>query len=460
MDAAFEGGLSAVEELKMLKDQVQDVARVCRAVAIGDLSQKITIPVESEIMRGLKDAINSMVDKLGKFAEEVTRVSHEVGTEGKLGGQAVVIGVEGTWLHLTNVVNVLANNLTLQVRSIATVTKAVAQGDLSQQIEVDVQGEMLDLKNYVNDMVVKLRALAAEVTRVTLEVGSQGELGGQVQVVGLSGEWEKLAVNVNRMCMNLTNQVRSIAVVTTAVARGDLTRQVEIEAEGEIAALKDTINNMVSQLSTFASEVTRVTLEVGSQGKLGGQVRVEGVSGEWKHLTDNVNRMCDNLTNQVRSIAAVTTAVANGNLTQKVEITAEGEIAQLKDTINNMVAQLSVFASEVTRVTHEVGSQGKLGGQAQVQGVSGEWKRLTDNVNRMCMNLTNQVRSIAEVTTAVANGNLTQKVDIDAEGEIATLKDTINSMVHQLNTFASEVTRVTLEVGSKASLEDRCRSMA
>ncbi|ESK85322.1 protein-histidine kinase [Moniliophthora roreri MCA 2997] len=455
--AAIESGLSAVEELRLLKAQVQDVARVCKAVADGDLSQKITVPVQGMVMVTLKDVINTMVDKLGQFAKEVTRVSQEVGTEGKLGGQALVLDVEGTWRELTGVVNKLAANLTSQVRSIAKVTKAVALGDLSKQIEVDARGEILDLKNTVNGMVVRLRALAAEVTRVTLEVGSQGKLGGQANVPDVEGVWFELVRNVNRMCSSLTDQVRSIALVTTAVASGDLTQKVEIEVEGEMATLKKTVNNMVDQLYTFSSEVTRVALEVGTQGILGGQAKVEGVQGTWADLTRNVNKMASNLTNQVRSISEVTKAVAQGNLSKFVEVDVQGEMLDLKETVNSMVVQLSTLANEVTRVSLEVGTEGILGGQAFVPDVQGEWKSLTDNVNLMAMNLTNQVRSIAEVTKAVASGDLSKKIVVDVKGEIADLKETVNEMTESLSVFADEVTRVAREVGTEGKLGGQAR---
>ncbi|KZP13596.1 hypothetical protein FIBSPDRAFT_753155 [Athelia psychrophila] len=450
--AAFESGMSAVEELRLLKAQVQDVARVCNAVARGDLSQKITVPVQGVVMVQLKDVINTMVDKLGQFAQEVTRVSQEVGTEGKLGGQALVLDVEGTWRELTGVVNKLAANLTSQVRSIAKVTKAVALGDLSKQIEVDARGEILDLKNTVNGMVVRLRALAAEVTRVTLEVGSQGKLGGQAHVPDVEGVWFELVRNVNRMCLSLTDQVRSIANVTTAVAKGDLTQKIEIEVEGEMSTLKRTVNSMVDQLSAFASEVTRVALEVGTQGILGGQARVEGVQGTWADLTRNVNKMASNLTDQVRSISEVTKAVALGDLGKTVEVDVQGEMLALKMTVNSMVAQLSTLANEVTRVSLEVGTEGLLGGQAFVPDVQGMWKVLTDNVNLMAMNLTNQVRSIAQVTKAVAGGDLTKKIEVDVRGEILELKETVNGMTESLSVFAAEVTRLAREVGTEGRL--------
>ncbi|KAG6372485.1 hypothetical protein JVT61DRAFT_7588 [Boletus reticuloceps] len=455
--AAFESGMSAVEELRLLKAQVQDVARVCNAVARGDLSQKITVPVQGVVMVQLKDVINTMVDKLGQFAKEVTRVSQEVGTEGKLGGQALVLDVEGTWRELTGVVNKLAANLTNQVRSIAKVTKAVALGDLSKQIDVDARGEILDLKNTVNGMVIRLRALAAEVTRVTLEVGSQGKLGGQAHVPDVEGVWFELVRNVNRMCSSLTDQVRSIAKVTTAVAKGDLTQKIEIQVEGEMSTLKSTVNSMVDQLSAFASEVTRVALEVGTQGILGGQARVEGVQGTWADLTRNVNKMASNLTDQVRSISEVTKAVALGDLSKVVNVDVQGEMLDLKMTVNSMVAQLSTLANEVTRVSLEVGTEGILGGQAYVPDVQGMWNVLTENVNLMAMNLTNQVRSIAEVTKAVAAGDLTRKIEVDVRGEIKELKETVNGMTESLSLFADEVTRVAREVGTEGRLGGQAR---
>ncbi|KAH6905754.1 hypothetical protein BKA70DRAFT_1291834 [Coprinopsis sp. MPI-PUGE-AT-0042] len=495
--------LSATEELQLLKAQVQDVARVCNAVARGDLSQKIMVPVQGVVMVQLKDVINGMVNKLGQFAQEVTRVSQEVGTEGKLGGQALVLDVEGTWRELTGVVNKLAANLTNQVRSIAKVTKAVVLGDLSKQIEVDARGEILDLKNTVNGMVVRLRAFAAEVTRVTLEVGSQGKLGGQAHVPDVEGVWFELVRNVNRMCSSLTDQVRSIAMVTTAEDHDS-----------------STVKSMVDQLSAFASEVTRVALEVGTQGILGGQARVEGVQGTWADLTRNVNKMASNLTDQVRSIADVTKAVAagdltklvnvdvqgemldlkmtvnsmvsqlstlanevtrvslevgtegilggqadvpdvqgmwkaltNSDLTKKIDVDARGEILELKETVNGMTESLSVFADEVTRVAREVGTEGRLGGQARVTNVGGTWKDLTDNVNVMANNLTLQVRTIAVATTAVARGDLTQKITgVSVSGEMLSLVNTINDMIDQLAIFAAEVKKVAREVGTEGKL--------
>jgi HAMP domain-containing protein/CheY-like chemotaxis protein/signal transduction histidine kinase len=434
-----------------LTGQVRNIAEVTTAVANGDLSKTITVDVQGEILE-LKNTINIMVDQLNSFASEVTRVAREVGTEGKLGGQAVVRGVSGTWKDLTDGVNSMANNLTGQVRNIAEVTTAVANGDLSKKITVDVQGEILELKNTINTMVDQLNGFASEVTRVARDVGTEGKLGGQAEVKGVAGTWKDLTDNVNLMASNLTNQVRNIAEVTTAVAKGDLSKKITVDVRGEILELKDTINTMVDQLNAFASEVTRVAREVGTEGKLGGQAYVSGVAGTWKDLTDNVNFMAGNLTSQVRNIAGVTTAVANGDLTKKITVDARGEIQDLKNTINIMVDQLNSFASEVTRVAREVGTDGQLGGQAEVKGVAGTWKDLTDNVNSMAANLTNQVRGIARVVTAVANGNLKLKLGLDAKGEIAELAETINAMIDTLATFADQVTSVAREVGIEGKL--------
>ncbi|MFZ1205789.1 MAG: HAMP domain-containing protein [Candidatus Acidiferrales bacterium] len=434
-----------------LTGQVRNIAEVATAVASGDLSRKITVDVRGEILQ-LKEAINTMVDQLRSFASEVTRVAREVGSEGRLGGQANVPGVAGTWKDLTDSVNAMAGNLTAQVRNIAEVTTAVARGDLSRKITVDVKGEILELKNTINTMVDQLNAFAGEVTRVAREVGTDGKLGGQAQVPGVAGTWKDLTDNVNFMASNLTGQVRNIAEVATAIASGDLSRKITVDVRGEILQLKETLNTMVDQLNRFAGEVTRVAREVGTEGRLGGQANVPGVAGTWKDLTDSVNSMAGNLTAQVRNIAEVTTAVARGDLSRKITVDVKGEILELKDTINTMVDQLNAFAGEVTRVAREVGTEGKLGGQAQVPGVAGTWKDLTDNVNFMAGNLTAQVRNIAEVSTAVARGDLSRKITVDVKGEILELKDTINTMVDQLRSFASEVTRVAREVGSEGRL--------
>ncbi|MDZ8028140.1 MAG: HAMP domain-containing protein [Nostoc sp. DedQUE11] len=434
-----------------LTAQVRNIAEVTTAVANGDLSKKITVDVKGEILE-LKNTVNIMVDQLNSFASEVTRVAREVGAEGKLGGQAEVRGVAGTWKDLTDSVNFMAGSLTAQVRNIAEVTTAVANGDLSKKITVDVKGEILELKNTINTMVDQLNSFASEVTRVAREVGTEGKLGVQAEVRGVAGTWKDLTDNVNLMAGNLTGQVRNIAEVATAIASGDLSKKITVDVRGEILELKNTINIMVDQLSSFASEVTRVAREVGSEGKLGVQADVRGVAGTWKDLTDSVNFMAGSLTAQVRNIADVTTAVANGDLSKKITVDVKGEILELKNTINTMVDQLSSFASEVTRVAREVGTEGKLGVQAEVRGVAGTWKDLTDNVNLMAGNLTDQVRNIAEVATAIANGDLSKKITVAVKGEILELKNTINIMVDQLNSFASEVTRVAREVGSEGKL--------
>ncbi|QOV43978.1 HAMP domain-containing protein [Streptomyces chromofuscus] len=434
-----------------LTTQVRDIAQVATAVAKGDLSQKIDVPARGEILE-LKETVNTMVDQLSAFADEVTRVAREVGSEGRLGGQAKVPGVAGVWRDLTDSVNLMAGNLTSQVRNVAQVTTAVAKGDLSQKITVDARGEILELKNTINTMVDQLSAFADEVTRVAREVGTEGRLGGQADVKGVKGTWRDLTDSVNFMAGNLTSQVRNVAQVATAVAKGDLSQKITVDARGEILELKNTINTMVDQLSAFADEATRVAREVGTEGRLGGQAHVRGVSGTWKDLTDNVNVMASNLTSQVRSIAQVATAVARGDLSQKITVEAKGEVAALADVINTMVDTLSAFADEVTRVAREVGTEGRLGGQAQVPNVAGTWKDLTDNVNSMANNLTGQVRNIALVTTAVARGDLSKKIDVDARGEILELKTTINTMVDQLSAFADEVTRVAREVGTEGRL--------
>ena len=434
-----------------LTAQVRNISEVTIAVASGDLSRKITVDVRGEILQ-LKEAINTMVDQLRSFASEVTRVAQEVGTEGRLGGQAVVPGVAGTWKDLTDSVNAMARNLTDQVRNIAEVTTAVARGDLSRKITVDVRGEILELKNTINTMVDQLNAFAGEVTRVAREVGTDGKLGGQAQVSGVAGTWKDLTDNVNFMASNLTAQVRNIADVATAIARGDLSKKITVNVSGEILLLKETINTMVDQLNAFAGEVTRVAREVGTEGRLGGQANVLGVAGTWKDLTDSVNSMANNLTAQVRNIAEVATAIASGDLSKKITVDVSGEVLQLKETRNPRVEQLNAFAGEVTRVAREVGTEGKLGGQAEVPGVAGTWKDLTDNVNLLAANLTTQVRNIAEVTTAVARGDLSRKITVDVKGEILELKNTINTMVDQLNAFAAEVTRVAREVGTEGKL--------
>jgi HAMP domain-containing protein/signal transduction histidine kinase/DNA-binding response OmpR family regulator len=454
---AWASTLDAVNDLvEDLSQPNTEIARVISAVANGDLSQTMPLEIDGRPLQGqflaTAKTVNTMVGQLNAFAGEVTRVAREVGTEGKLGGQAHVRGVAGIWKDLTDNVNLMAGNLTSQVRNIAEVTTAVQQGDLSKKITVDVRGEILELKNTINTMVDQLNAFASEVTRVAREVGTEGNLGGQAEVRGVGGIWKDLTDNVNLMAGNLTSQVRNIAEVTTGIANGDLSKKITVDVRGEILELKQTINTMVDQLNAFANEVTRVAREVGTDGKLGGQAEMKGVGGIWKDLTDNVNFMAGNLTSQVRNIAEVTTAVQQGDLSKKITVDVRGEILELKQTINTMVDQLNAFAGEVTRVAREVGTEGKLGGQADVKGVAGIWKDLTDNVNFMAGNLTSQVRNIAEVTTAVQQGDLSKKITVDVQGEILGLKNTVNTMVDQLNAFANEVTRVAREVGTEGRL--------
>src|SRR5213594_3389466 len=454
---AWSGMIESVNSLVGdLVRPTNEMARVIGAVARGDLSQTLALEVEGSPLQGdvlsTAKTVNAMVEQVGAFTAEVTRVAREVGTEGKLGGQAKVKGVAGTWKDLTDSVNSMAANLTAQVRNIAEVTTAVATGDLSKKITVDVRGEILQLKDTINTMVEQLRGFASEVTRVAIEVGTDGKLGGQAYVPGVAGTWKDLTDSVNLMANNLTAQVRNIADVTTAVASGNLSKKITVDVKGEILELKNTINTMVDQLNAFAAEVTRVAREVGTDGKLGGQASVPGVAGTWKDLTDSVNAMAGNLTVQLRDVSKVATAIVKGDLSQKVTVDVSGEILQIKDTINTMVDQLNAFASEVTRVAREVGTEGRLGGQANVLGVAGTWKDLTDSVNSMANNLTAQVRNIADVATAIARGDLSRKITVDVKGEILELKNTINVMVDQLNAFAAEVTRVAREVGTEGKL--------
>ena len=428
---------------------LREIGDIITQVANGDLSKRVQIQATEmdEEIATFKVTINTMMDQLEVFGSEVSRVAREVGTEGILGGQAQISGVHGIWKELTENVNIMAANLTDQVREIATVTKAVAQGDLSQKVQSRAQGEIFELQHTINTMVDQLRTFATEVTRVARDVGTEGVLGGQAQIADVKGTWNELTVNVNAMADNLTAQVRDIAMVTTAVAKGDLTRKVTARCKGEILELKVTINNMVDQLQQFAQEVTKIAKEVGTDGVLGGQATVHDVEGTWRHLTENVNGMAMNLTTQVREIATVTTAVANGDLSKKVEADVQGEILDLKITINAMVDRLNTFAFEVSKVAREVGTDGTLGGQANVDNVQGKWRDLTDNVNTMASNLTSQVRSISHVTQAIAGGDLNQKIEVEAQGEILTLKSTINNMVDRLATFAHELRRVARDVG-------------
>src|SRR5579862_6103019 len=436
LPGATGGWAMDVESINTLIDDLvrptTEIARTIGAVAKGDLGQSMELEADGRALKGefLRSAklVNTMIQQLSVFTSEVTRVAREVGTEGKLGGQATVPGVAGTWKDLTDNVNSMASNLTGQVRNIAEVATAIARGDLSRKITVDVRGEILQLKETVNTMVDQLNSFAAEVTRVAREVGTEGKLGGQAIVPGVGGTWKDLTDNVNSMARNLTGQVRNIAEVSTAIARGDLSRKITVDVQGEILQLKETINTMVDQLNSFAAEVTRLAREVGTEGKLGGQAVVPGVAGTWKDLTDNVNVMANNLTSQVRGIVKVVTAVAGGDLRQRLTVESKGEVNALADTINSMTDTLAIFADQVTSVAREVGVEGRLGGQAHVPGAAGTWKDLTANTNLLAANLTTQVRAIAEVATAVTKGDLTRSIQVDARGEVSELKDNINAM--------------------------------
>ena len=435
---------------------LRDILRALTALKKGDFSARL--PVHWLGTSGkVADAFNEVAELMEESTSDLNRINRLVGKEGKINERLVTGMVGGGWAQRVKAVNSLIDSLVHPISETARVIGAVATGDLSQTMALEIdgrplEGEFLRTARTVNTMVDQLGRFASEVTRVAREVGTEGKLGGQAKVKGVAGTWKDLTDNVNLMASNLTSQVRNIASVTTAVANGDLTKKITVDVKGEILELKVTVNTMVDQLRSFASEVTRVAREVGTEGKLGGQAEVKGVSGTWKDLTDSVNSMASNLTAQVRNIAHVTTAVANGDLTKKITVDVKGEILELKNTINTMVDQLSSFAAEVTRVAREVGTEGKLGGQAQVKGVAGTWKDLTDSVNFMASNLTAQVRNIAEVTTAVANGDLSKKITVDVKGEILELKNTINTMVDQLRAFASEVTRVAREVGTEGKL--------
>ena len=423
--------------------QVREIAEVTTAVANGNLESKIQRPARGEILQ-LQQTINTMVDQLRSFATEVTRVARDVGTEGVLGGQARIEGVKGMWSQLTVNVNAMATNLTNQVRDIATVTTAVARGDLTQKVQAECKGEILELKSTINSMVDQLRQFAQEVTKIARAVGTDGQLGGQATVHDVEGTWKDLTETVNVMAMNLTTQVREIAVVTTAVAKGDLSRKITAEVNGEILELKITINAMVDRLNNFAFEVSKVAREVGTDGILGGQANVENVEGKWAELTMNVNTMANNLTQQVRGISDVTQAIARGDLSQKIEVQAQGEVLKLKDTINDMVDQLHTFAHELKRVARDVGVDGKMGGQANVDNVSGRWKEITEDVNTMAENLTSQVRAFGEITDAATDGDFTKLITVNAAGEMDDLKRKINKMISNLrdsiqrNTMARE----------------------
>ena len=437
-----------------LTDQVREIATVTKAVAQGDLGQKVQCRAKGEIFE-LQHTINTMVDQLRTFATEVTRVARDVGTEGVLGGQAKIEGVQGTWNELTVNVNAMAENLTTQVRDIAEVTTAVAKGDLTRKVTASCKGEILQLKNTINAMVDQLKQFAQEVTKIAKEVGTDGVLGGQATVHDVEGTWKHLTENVNGMANNLTTQVREIATVTTAVANGDLSKKVTAEVYGEILDLKLTINAMVDRLNTFAFEVSKVAREVGTDGTLGGQAKVDNVEGKWRDLTDNVNTMASNLTFQVRGISDVTQAIAAGDLSKKIHVEAQGEVLTLKSTINNMVDKLATFAQELQRVARDVGVDGKMGGQANVQDVSGRWKEITEDVNTMAENLTSQVRAFGEITDAATDGDFTKLITVNASGEMDELKRKINKMVSNLrdslqrNTAAREAAELANQTKSE-----------
>ena len=402
----------------------------------GDFSARL--PTEWTGVAGkIADTFNDVIELNEKMARELARVSRVVGKEGKITQRASMPTAGGAWEELADSVNTLIDDMARPTSEIVRVIGAVANGDLSQTMTLEVdgrplKGEFLRSVKLVNGMVGQLNSFASEVTRVAREVGTEGKLGGQAEVRGVSGTWKDLTDSVNFMAGNLTSQVRNIALVTTAVANGNLSKKITVDVKGELLELKNTINTMVDQLNGFASEVTRVAREVGTEGKLGGQAEVRGVAGTWKDLTDNVNFMAGNLTGQVRGIATVVTAVANGDLDRKLTVEAKGEIAELANTINSMTDTLATFADQVTTVAREVGVEGKLGGQANVPGAAGTWRDLTDNVNGLAANLTTQVRAIAEVSTAVTKGDLSRSIAVETQGELAALKDNINEMILNL----------------------------
>src|SRR5689334_17900868 len=414
----------------------RQLLQVLMAVKKGDFS--LRMPVEHTGVAGkIADTLNDIIDLNQRMTDEFARISMVVGKEGRITQRASLGAPGGSWSACVNSVNTLITDLAHPTAEMTRVIGAVARGDLSQTIALEVdgrplQGEFLRTGTIVNTMVDQLNGFASEVTRVAREVGTDGKLGGQAEVKGVAGTWKDLTDNVNSMANNLTGQVRNIAEVSTAIATGDLSKKITADARGEILELKNTINTMVDQLNGFASEVTRVAREVGTDGILGGQAVPKGVAWDWNDLTDNVNPMANNLTDQVRGIARIVTAVANGDLKRKLTLEAKGEIATLADTINEMIDTLATFADQVTTVAREVGIEGKLGGQANVPGAAGTWKALTENVNQLAANLTTQVRAIAEVATAVTKGDLTRSITVGAQGEVASLKDNINEMIRNL----------------------------
>src|SRR5215510_5726829 len=447
---------SSSSALTPSQTELSELLRALQAVRDGDFS--VRLPGDWTGLEGkIADTFNEIVSSNARMASELERVGTVVGQQSQTRQRVKFGRPTGSWGEMEVSVNTLIDDLLWPTTEVTRALAAVAKGDLLQTVRLDVdgrplEGEFLRSATIVNKMIEQLGVFTSEVTRVAREVGTDGKLGGQAQVRDVSGVWKDLTDSVNSMASNLTAQVRNISEVTIAVASGDLSKKITVDVRGEILQLKEAINTMVDQLRSFASEVTRVAREVGTEGKLGGQAVVPGVAGTWKDLTDSVNAMCGNLTDQVRNIATVTTAVARGDLSRKITVDVKGEILELKNTINRMVDQLSSCASEVTRVAREVGTEGELGGQAEVRGVAGTWKDLTDSVNFMASNLTSQVRNIAEVTTAIATGDLTQKITVDVRGEILQIKNVINTMVDQLSNFAAEVTRVAREVGTEGRL--------
>src|SRR5579883_3125943 len=404
---------------------LREVLRALQSVRDGNFS--VRLPGDKAGLAGkVADTFNEIVSSNERLAHELERAGRIVGKEGRTRHRVVLDRRSGSWGAMEGSVNTLIDDLLWPTTEVTRAIAAVAKGDLSQTMSLEVdgrplQGEFLRSASIVNTMIEQMSAFTSEVTRVAREVGTEGKLGGQAAVAGVSGTWKDLTDSVNSMASNLTGQVRNISEVTIAVASGDLSRKITVDVRGEILQLKEAINTMVDQLRSFAAEVTRVAREVGTEGRLGGQAVVPGVAGTWKDLTDSVNAMAGNLTGQVRNIAEVATAIARGDLSRKITADVKGEILELKNTVNTMVDQLNSFAAEVTRVAREVGTDGKLGGQAEVKDVSGTWKDLTDNVNSMAGNLTDQVRNIAQVTTAVARGDLSKKITVDVRGEILQL---------------------------------------
>src|SRR3954470_11264030 len=415
--------------------EIERIALALEAAADGGLRARLPT---AGILAPIAIAANRLISQNARFMREITRVSRRVSSDGRLSERAHVSVVSGAYEEALSGLNDLLDQLTWHAGETGAVARALEQGELGRTMPLEwpdgtpLRGQALRIARSMNALVARLGGIRSEVIRIAGEVGTAGRLGGQAEVRGASGAWEELISAVNLLAANLTSQVRNIALVTTAVAKGDLSRKITVRAQGEILELKETINEMVDQLRAFASEVTRVAREVGTEGKLGGQAEVPGVAGTWKDLTDTVNVMAANLTEQVRGIVKVVTAVADGDLKQNLTVKSKGEVAALAETINNMTGTLATFADQVTTVAREVGVEGRLGGQANVPGAAGTWKDLTGNVNLLAANLTTQVRAIAEVATAVTKGDLTRSIQVDARGEVAELKDNINTMIDNL----------------------------